>query len=60
MNQIKKVAATTKKFVVDHKVAIAVTLTTLTCLKLNRIALHDHDNFLREHNLYETFYTPQD
>lgn len=58
MDKIKNAAASTKKFVEDHKVAIAVTLTAAICLKLNRVALKDHDNFLEEHGLLEKFYTP--
>lgn len=56
MNKIRAA----KKFVADHKVAIAVTATALVCLKLNRMALADHDNFLKEHDLYEKFYTAED
>lgn len=60
MDKIKKVKNATVKFVEDHKVGIAVTLTALTCLKLNRIALRDHDNFLKDHDLYEKFYSLED
>jgi hypothetical protein len=55
MNKIRA----TKKFVTDHKVAIAVTLTAALCLKLNKMALKDHDNFLKEHDLYDTFYNAE-
>lgn len=49
-----------KNFVERHKVAISVTTTAATCLVLNRIALRQHDEFLKEHDLYDTFYTPTD
>lgn len=48
------------KFVRRHKTAIAVTATATICLALNRIALKQHDEFLKEHDLYDEFYTPED
>lgn len=51
--------ASTKKFVARHKTAIAVTATAAICLTLNRVALKQHDDFLKEHDLYETFYNPE-
>lgn len=50
----------TKKFVVKHKVAIAVTGTAVICLSLNRLALAQHNDFLKEHDLYEAFYALED
>ena len=47
---------TAKKFVARHKVAIAITGTALTCLAINRLALKDHNNFLKEHDLYDLLY----
>ena len=49
-----------KKFVAKHKVAIAITGTALACLYLNRLALAQHTDFLKEHDLYEAFYTQED
>lgn len=60
METIKKAAVSTKKFVYKHRVAITATVTTAICLKLNQMALADHDNFLKEEGLYEKFYTPSD
>lgn len=60
MNNVRKAVVSTGKFIENHRVAIAVTLTTVICLKLNKLALSDHEDFLREHDLYEKFYTPQD
>lgn len=57
MDKIKKIGRSTKNFVVKHKVAIAVTATALICGKLNKMALHDHDQFLKEHDLYDEYYT---
>jgi hypothetical protein len=48
-----------KKFVEKHKVAIAVVSTAGTCLYLNRIALKQHDDFLKEKDLYNEFYFPE-
>lgn len=46
-----------KKFVEQHKVTIAVVATASTGLYLNRIALKQHNDFLKEKGLYEEFYT---
>lgn len=48
--------ALAKKFVADHKVAFSVTATALACLSLNRFALRQHNDFLKEHDLYVKFY----
>lgn len=58
MNEETTKSHPVKKFVKKHKVAIAVTVTALTCLTLNRLALRQHDNFLKERGLYDEFYTP--
>lgn len=49
-----------RNFVERHKVAIAVTGTAASCLYLNRVALKQHDDFLKEKGLYEEFYNPDD
>jgi len=49
-----------KLFVEEHKVGLAVmatfTVTAVACLALNRVALTQHNDFLKEHDLYEEFY----
>ena len=55
-------AKTAKKYVEDHKVKIltyALTVTT-TAAVLLRVGLTQHDNFLKEHNLFDTFYHMED
>jgi hypothetical protein len=49
-----------KNFVRRHKTSIAVAGTAGTCLYLNRVALRQHDEFLKEKGLYEEFYYPED
>jgi hypothetical protein len=49
-----------KNFVARHRVALAVTATAVTCLALNQHAIRSHNEFLREHDLYNEFYTPED
>jgi hypothetical protein len=49
----------TKNFVKKHRVAIAISGTAATCLYLNYRAMEIHNEFLREHGLYEKFYTPE-
>lgn len=46
------------KFVAKHRVALAVTATAIVMAKLNQSVIQQHNDFLKEHNLYETFYTP--
>lgn len=45
-----------KKFVLKHKVVFAVTSTAALLTIVNKIALRQHDNFLKEHGLYDEFY----
>lgn len=59
MNNLKQKARSTKNFVKKHRVAIAVTATVTTMVALNRKALQQHDEFLKEKGLYEEFYTPE-
>lgn len=58
-NKLAKAAASTTKFVKDHKVAIAVTATAATCLVVHRMALKDQMNFLKEKGLWEEFVNPE-
>lgn len=59
MNKIKKVAVSTKKFVVAHKGAIAFAATVTALIAVNRQALNERDNFLKERGLYLEFLNPQ-
>lgn len=49
-----------KKFVRKHKTAIAVTVavaaTAVVSYKIDEAGLKQHDAFLRENGLYDTFY----
>lgn len=58
MNPVKKTVVSTKNFVVRHKTAVAVATTVLVLQACNRRALDQHNEFLKEHDLYEEFYTP--
>lgn len=61
MDTIKKAAISTKNFVKKHRVAIAVVTTTVICAAINRQALGQHNEFLKEKGLYEEFYyTPEE
>jgi hypothetical protein len=51
-NPVKPVA----KFVSRHRVAIAVAATFTVTVMLNRTALKQHNDFLKDHDLYEAFY----
>jgi hypothetical protein len=46
-------------FVRRHKVAIAVVGTAAFCLYLNRVALTQHNEFLKANGLYDAFYFPE-
>jgi hypothetical protein len=53
---MKNKLISTKRFVNRHRVAIAMTGTALACLYLNRLALEQHNDFLKENGLYDAFY----
>lgn len=63
MNKIKSAAASTKKFVHEHRVAIAVTITaistTAVALVWNHEALREHDEFLESKGLIDEFYAAE-
>lgn len=52
----EKATASVKQFVVKHKTTIAVATTATVCLVINRVALTQHDDFLKERGLYNEFY----
>lgn len=63
MNEkIKEKLNSTKNFVEQHKTKILVTTTVVstTAAVIMRFGLMRHDNFLKEKNLYDEFYTPED
>jgi hypothetical protein len=59
MNKVQQTAAAAKKFVVRHKTAVAVA-TASVCVALNRVALKQHNDFLKEHDLYDEFYASEE
>jgi hypothetical protein len=59
MNAVKKTVVSTKNFVAHHKVAVTFLATAATCLALNHSALNQHNEFLKEHDLYDAYYTPE-
>ncbi len=61
MDRVKKTAAATKKFVADHKVALAVIATAACCLTFQVKVMSAHNDFLKERGLYDEFYAdPED
>lgn len=56
MNRIKTGAISTKKFVEDHRVAIAVTITTVICLVVHVKTIGNLNDFLEEKGLLDEFY----
>lgn len=62
MNTINATATAvirTKKFVARHKTALAVTATAAIAVVVHTKVVGQHNDFLKEHGLYETFYTPE-
>jgi len=41
-----------------HKVAITVVVTSIAWITMNRLALKQHNDFLKENGLYDAFYAP--
>jgi hypothetical protein len=58
MNPVIKTAVATKNFVVKHKTAVAVATTVAVMTAINNKALSQHDDFLKQHDLYDEFYSP--
>lgn len=57
MNEkIAQAKASVKEFVVKHKTTLAVAATATICLAANRAALKTHNDFLKEHDLYDEYY----
>lgn len=56
MNPVKKAAVSTKDFVVRHKTAVAVAATATVLTIINQKAIGQHNEFLKEHGLYDEFY----
>lgn len=57
---IKQTALKPVNFVRRHKVAIAVVATSAFWIALNNSSLKQHNDFLKENDLYEQFYTPEE
>lgn len=53
---MRKQIRATKKFVSDHKVAIAVTATSIVWYSLVRRNLNVQNEFLKEHDLFDEFW----
>jgi hypothetical protein len=49
----------TKNELKRHKVIIAVTATAAICFAVNRMSIKQHNEFLKEHDLYNEFYAPE-
>jgi hypothetical protein len=62
MNETVETPVPEKKpsFVRRHKVAIAVVTTSAFWIVMNRLALKQHNDFLKEKDLYMEFYTPEE
>lgn len=62
MENEKKVTTRAKKIWADHKTKIltATTVLSTTTAVVMRIAIKQHDDFLREKGLYEEFYTEEE
>jgi hypothetical protein len=60
MNKLQTATTSAKNYVRKHRVAVAVVATTVVCGAINRAALKQHNEFLKEEGLYEEFYTPEE
>lgn len=59
---MKKQIESSKAFVKKHKDAILITTAAVTtsAAVLMKIGLKQHDDFLKEHDLYDKFYNSED
>jgi len=62
MDEIEETVVPPKKpsFVKRHKVAIAVVATSAFWIAVTRLSLKSHNDFLKEHDLYDAYYTPEE
>ena len=59
--KLKETAVSTKNFVKKHRVAIAIVGTTAVWTTLHyRYNVKELNEFLKEHNLFDEYYTPED
>lgn len=56
MNTIKKVAKSTKEFVGAHKTGLAFIAGGAIAIAVTKPALKSHDNFLKDHDLFDEYY----
>lgn len=56
---MKKRLVASKNFVSKHRVAIAVTLTSAVWLKAFANSNKGLEEFLKEHDLFDKYYTPE-
>lgn len=50
----------TRNFVAKHKVGIAVVTTSACWIAINMRAMKQHNEFLKEHGLYDEFYSTEE
>lgn len=60
MNTVTKTVVTTKNFVARHKFALGVTAGLTAGLILNKRNMNQVDEFLKEHNLYDLYWSPEE
>jgi hypothetical protein len=57
---MKKIVNSTKKFVTDHKEAIVVGGIASAIIVLQHRGIVSLNEFLKDNDLYETYYTPEE
>lgn len=57
---VKTASESTRKFVSKHRVAIAITATSVSWFALLRYNNRQLNDFLKEHDLFDEYYTPED
>lgn len=56
--KLAKAVVSTQEFVVRHKTKIAVAATAATCIAIHVTVIKQHNDFLKEHDLFEKYYNP--
>jgi hypothetical protein len=57
---VKKIASAAKKFVVANKVELAVATTLAVCVVVHCRIIKEHNDFLKEHDLFDAYYPLED
>lgn len=57
---MKNTLVSTKNFVVRNKTALLVATAAIAVIAIQQKGMKQHNDFLKEHNLYDSFYASEE